>query len=332
MHFVSSFHLKMTPKQGRFIFWAENDILLGGIPFFAYIGNIIMIKMDKLDEVSKIERIIVKHPNDVFANQKNIEDQWRQLNYQSPPDYTRAVIEYDRFLEILNQSIAEVLLLPQNRTDSLDSIYVRDTMVISEHGLVLCNMGKAERRAEPEAVRVFLEKENIPIVGEISGDGRLEGGDLIWLDNKTLAVGRGYRTNDSGIRQLGELCGDGIEIVVVPLPHWRGKTDVMHLMSLISPIDSDLAVVYSPLLPVPFREWLLNRGIKLIEVPDSEFESMGCNILTLAPRKCLLLSGNNQTRKMLEAEAVEVIVYDGENISLKGSGGPTCLTRPLERI
>jgi N-dimethylarginine dimethylaminohydrolase len=159
----------------------------------------------------------------------------------------------------------------------------------------------------------------------------LEGGDLIWLDERTLAVGRGYRTNAEGVRQLRTLVGQSVSVIEVPLPHWHGQSDVMHLMSLISPIDRDLAVVYSRLLPVPFREWLLERGIHLVEVPDQEFETMGTNVLALAPRRCLMLAGSPLTRKALEQSGCEILEYEGSEISVKGAGGPTCLTRPLVR-
>lgn len=170
------------------------------------------------------------------------------------------------------------------------------------------------------------------IAGRIESPGRLEGGDVIWLDARTLVVGRGYRTNADGIRQLRAILGNRVEVVEVPLPHWHGPHDVMHLMSLISPIDHGIAVVYSQLLPVPFREWLLDRGIHLVEVPDEEFVSMGTNVLALAPRRCLILAGNPRTRAALERAGADVVEYEGTEISVKGAGGPTCLTRPLERM
>ena len=155
---------------------------------------------------------------------------------------------------------------------------------------------------------------------------------MAWLGPRTVAVGRGYRTNDAGIAQLRALLGDSAdEFITVSLPHWRGAEDVFHLMSIISPVDSDLAVVYSPLLPVPFREQLLARGETLIEVPDEEFGRMGANVLALAPRRCVLLDGNPITRARLEAAGASVLTYEGSEISLKGGGGPTCLTRPLVR-
>jgi N-dimethylarginine dimethylaminohydrolase len=172
----------------------------------------------------------------------------------------------------------------------------------------------------------------VSVVGEIRRPGCLEGGDVVWLDARTVVVGRGYRTNDDGIRQFRELLGDTIDdLIVVPLPHWRGPNDVFHLMSMLSPVDHDLAVVYSPLMPVPIREVLADRGMRFVEVPDDEFESMGTNVLALAPRRCLMLAGNPRTQAALEAAGAEVVVYEGEQISRKGGGGPTCLTRPLAR-
>src|SRR5439155_754324 len=146
------------------------------------------------------------------------------------------------------------------------------------------------------------------------------------------AVGQGYRTNAEGIRQLRELLAACIEgLIVVPLPHWRGPNDVFHLMSMVSPIDRDLFLVYAPLLPIPFREALLARGIELIEVPEGEFATLGCNVLALAPRCCVMVAGNPETRTRLRRAGVEVREFGGREICLKGGGGPTCLTRPLVR-
>jgi N-dimethylarginine dimethylaminohydrolase len=191
-------------------------------------------------------------------------------------------------------------------------------------------MGKAARRSEPAAQQRFFESIGVPIHGAITGEGRLEGGDVTWIDDRTLAVGRGYRTNDEGIRQLRALvdgCVD--ELLVVPLPHYRGPADVFHLMSIISPIDRDLMLVYSPLMPVPFREALVAREVQLVEVCEDEFETMGCNVLAVAPRTCVMLSGNPETRARLERAGATVHEFDGREISAKGAGGPTCLTRPL---
>ncbi|HMQ62942.1 MAG TPA: arginine deiminase family protein, partial [Flavilitoribacter sp.] len=186
---------------------------------------------------------------------------------------------------------------------------------------------------EPAAERLAFDRLGIPILGEIQAPGTLEGGDVAWLDSGTLAVGYSYRTNPAGIAQLeGLLRPFGIEILRADLPHYKGPGDVFHLMSIFSPVADDLAVAYSPLMPVAFRNELIRRGMRLVEVPDEEFDSMGCNVLALAPRTCLMVAGNPKTRAALEAEGCRVVTYLGEEISVKGGGGPTCLTRPIARI
>lgn len=283
-------------------------------------------------EVAPIRGMLLKHARDAFRSQQVIEGQWRGLRYAAPPRWDRAVEEYDRFVELLQGFGIEIQFLPADPGAGLDSIYIRDAVVLCEKGAILCNMGKLARRAEPKALEAALRERGSPVLGAIRGEGRLEGGDVVWLDSRTLAVGRGYRTNDGGIAQLREMLGDVVdELLVVPLPHHRGPNDVFHLMSIISPLDTDLALVHSPLMPVPFREALLRRGIGLLEVPEQEFASMGCNVLTVAPRCCVALGGNPRTRALLEGAGVEVHDYDGAEISVKGTGGPTCLTRPLSR-
>jgi N-dimethylarginine dimethylaminohydrolase len=197
--------------------------------------------------------------------------------------------------------------------------------------MVLARMGKPQRYGEPKAQAEAFRQWGIPIVGAIEPPGFLEGGDVVWLNEHTVAVGRGYRTNDAGIEQLRGFVGPGVNLVSVPLPHWRGPGDVFHLMSIISPVDRDLAVVYAPLMPVPFREWLIDLGYRLVDVPDAEFDSMGANVLALAPRRVVMVDGNPETRRRLEQAGAEVRVYSGAEISVKGGGGPTCLTRPIRR-
>jgi N-dimethylarginine dimethylaminohydrolase len=283
-------------------------------------------------ETGAITRILLKHPRDAFRDAATIDGQWRALNFTAAPDIATAVAEYDQFVSLLNgRGVALDFLAASNET-TLDSIYVRDASVVCERGAILCRMGKPARESESAAQDAAFRAMNYPVVGSIVAPGHLEGGDVLWLDRRTIVVGRGYRTNDAGITQLRALLQNDIDqMIVVPLPHWRGSADVFHLMSIISPVDRDLAVVYSPLMPVPFREFLLDRGISLVEVPDDEFATMGANVLAMAPRRVLMLSGNPMTRRRLEAAHVEVFEYDGDNISLKGGGGPTCLTRPLLR-
>jgi len=284
-------------------------------------------------ETGVLSRLLVKHARDAFRNPEAVADQWRALNFTAAPDFDNAVREYDRFVEILGTCGVSLEFLRSSSDVGMDSIYVRDASVVCDRGAILCRMGKPLRVHEPGAQAAAFRAIGLPIVGAITPPGILEGGDVVWLDRRTIAVGRGYRTNAEGIAQLRSLLADSIdELIVVPLPHWRGPGDVFHLMSIISPVDRDLAVVYSPLMSVPFREALLDRGITLVEVPDDEFESMGGNVLTLSPRRCVLLAGNPVTRSRLERAGADVYEYEGTDISLKGGGGPTCLTRPLRRL
>lgn len=282
-------------------------------------------------DVGALESVLLKHARDAFRDAATVEAAWRGLNYLAPPDPARAAAEYDRFAALIEETGARIQWMSPDDVTGLDSLYVRDASITSGAGMILCNMGKAARRTEPAAQADAFRTLGIPVAGAVTGEGRIEGGDVVWLDPTTLAVGRGYRTNDEGIRQLRGILGEGIDVVVAPLPHWRGPADVFHLMSILSPIDRDLALVYSPLLPVPFRELLLSRGFDLVEVPDEELESMGCNVLALGPRRCLMLDGNPLTRRRLEKAGAQVTVFSGEEICRKGSGGPTCLTRPILR-
>ena len=283
-------------------------------------------------EVGKLRRVAVKHARDAFGDAVAVDRQWRDLRYLARPDVTAAWAEYEHFLALLEAAGVDTLRLPPDDTVGLDSLYARDVSIVCDRGVILCNMGKPQRRTEPAAQEAAFRAAGIPIWGRITGDGTVEGGDVCWIDERTLAVGRGYRTNDAGIRQLRELvrgCVD--EVVVVPLPHWRGPEDVFHLMSIVSPVDRRLFLVYAPLMPVPFREVLLSRGIELVEVAEPEFETLGCNVLAVAPRDVLMVAGNRETRARLERAGVTVREFAGREICLKGGGGPTCLTRPLTR-
>ena len=283
-------------------------------------------------ETAPLRRVVLKHARDAFVSDDGIDGQWRGLHYSDRPRFERAADEYDRFAELLRGFDIDIEYLPADSRVGLDSIYTRDAVVVCDRGIILCSMTKKARWPEPEVEADAYRAMGLTVCGSIDGDGRLEGGDVVWIDPATVAVGQGYRSNPEGIRQLRELVGNCVEeLIVVPLPHWRGPSDVFHLMSVISPLDRDLALVYAPLLPVPFRDALLARHIELIEVPENEFETMGCNVLAIAPRRCVALAGNPVTRARMEDGGVEVHEYNGQEISVKGAGGPTCLTRPLMR-
>ena len=301
------------------------------------LGNIItprisIMKITFQSETARIQKIMLKNAKAGFINQAFIDKQWESLNYFARPDFAKAQEEYQKFIQFFENNGIEVHLLTQNENLSIDSVYCRDASILTDKGAVLCRMGKERRRGEPAALGELYEQLGIPVLGVIEAPGMIEGGDTNWIDESTLAVGRGYRTNASGIEQLKSLLKEHCEIVEVALPHYKGPSDVFHLMSILSPIDDDLFLVYSPLMPVPFRELLLSKGIELIELPDEEFESMGSNVLAIAPRKCLMTGHNPVTKARLEAAGAEVFVYEGVEISEKGCGGPTCLTRPLERV
>jgi arginine deiminase len=285
--------------------------------------------------VKPIKSVLVKHPKDAFISQQYITNNWPQLGWRAqlgPPYFEGAVAEYENFISLLKSHVPDVRYLPPDNRTGIDSIYAHDPVLITEQGAILLSMGNATRQKEPAAAGDYVKELGIPIFAAIKGQGKLEAGDLLWLNERTLAIGRGYRTNDEGIRQLQEILGDSIEdLIVVHLPHWHGEEECLHLLSLISLIDDKLAIVYSKLLTVSFREKLLQAGVKMLEVPDDEYETLGCNILALSPRKCIMLAGNPKTKKMLENEGVEVREFKGEEICIKGEGGPTCLTRPILR-
>jgi len=283
-------------------------------------------------EYGQLKSIYIKPATESFVSQGYVNAQWQELNYLGCPQYERAVSEYTQFEKLIKATGADVRHFTNDDTVKMDSIYCRDASIATDWGLIICNMGKAGRANEPFAAKKLYEANKESILGVIEAPGTIEGGDVAWLDDNTLAIGRTYRTNDSGIVQMKALLEPkGVEIIVVELPHYKGSSDVFHLMSILSPVDKDLAVVYSPLMPIKFRELLMKRGFELVEVPDEEFDSMGCNVLATSPRNCLMVAGNPITQQRLEAAGAKVTAYAGAEISVKGGGGPTCLTRPMLR-
>ena len=283
-------------------------------------------------EYLALDSVFIRPVREAFLDASRISAQWEGLNYLSAPDYEQAVREYGEFEALLRNSAREVLPMPGGDGLTMDALYCRDASIATDYGMVLCRMGKQARGGEPASHREVYQAMGIAVLGEIEPPGTLEGGDVAWLDRETLAVGHSYRTNAEGIRQLRALLEPkGITVIVADLPHFRGPSDVFHLMSILSPVDRDLAVVYSPLMPISLRNQLLDRGYTLVEVPRSEFDSLGCNVLATAPRTCIMASGNPETEKGLREAGCRVTVYEGAEISVKGGGGPTCLTRPYMR-
>ena len=291
------------------------------------------MKVTRHSEYLKLASVYLKSAKNSFLSEEELSEHWETLQYLSKPNFKKSLEEYAAFQTFFREKNISTCFFPINKKTKIDSIYCRDASIATDFGIIICNMGKQGRIHEPYAQLEAYKMNNVNILGEIKFPGTLEGGDVAWLDQNTLAVGHTYRTNEEGISQLkGLLQPKGIEIIVVELPHYKGESDVFHLMSILSPVDKNLAVVYSPLMPIKFRNELLERGFQLIEVPEQEFDSMGCNVLAVAPRDCLMVAGNPITRKLLEDAGVSVHIYEGNEISVKGGGGPTCLTRPIDRI
>ena len=257
---------------------------------------------------------------------------WEAFGYLRPIDHALAVREHAALRDLLAGAGVEVISGEIDNPRLQDAIFPFDPLIMTDDGAILCRMGKKLRRAEVGLAETTLADLGIPIAGRIVEPGTLEGGDCLWLDERTLAVGRGYRTNADGIRQLSELLGaQEVAVVQVELPYWHGPAECLHLLSLISLVDSNLAVVYLPLLPVSFVEFLEQRGIELVEIPEAEFVSQGSNVLAVGPRRCVLLRENVVTAERLRAAGCEVTLLAGDEVSHNRTGGPTCLTRPLLR-
>ncbi len=288
--------------------------------------------MSAHSESGKLSSLFIKKATAAFIDDAHVSMYWEALNYLGKPAIEKAINEYKAFEKILKDHGAQVYYFPEDSSVNMDSIYCRDAAIATSRGMIICNMGKAGRKNEPAAQQKAYEANGIKVLGVITAPGTIEGGDVAWLDSKTLAVGHTYRTNEEGIKQVTALLKPlGVNVITVPMPHYKGPSDVFHLMSVLSPVADNIAVVYSPLIPIVFRNELMARGFELVEVPEEEFDSMGCNVLALAPRTCLMVKGNPITKSRLEASGCRVIEYEGAEISVKGGGGPTCLTRPVTR-
>jgi dimethylargininase len=253
---------------------------------------------------------------------------WREYGWRAEPDAAAIAYEHEALCELLAGAGAEVVLAEAPLAGDPDAIYTYDPTLVADDGVVLLHPGKEGRRGEVAALAADLEQAGIPVLGRLGPPALAEGGDIIRLDERTLLVGLGYRTNEAGAAELRRLTS--LDVITFDLPHWRGEAEVMHLLSLLSPLADDLVVAYPPLLPTRLAQLLAERGVEIVAVPDEEFETMGGNVLALAPRRALVVEGNPETRRRLEAAGVEVLVYAGRELS-KGDGGPTCLTCPILR-
>jgi arginine deiminase len=282
--------------------------------------------------VTRLRRVIVKRPEEAFRSRDQIQKEWKHLAYTRPPDLARAAHGHQQFVKLMQDAGAEILYLPADDRTGLDSLYAHDPVLVTDRGAIIFQTGKVARRGEGPAFADAFKTWDVPILGTIDGPATAEAGDMIWLDHDTLLVGRGFRTNALGIERLSDLLSPlGVTVIPVELPYWNGPDDVLHLMSFISLLDDDLAVVFRRILPVPLFELLSVYRVQFVDVAENEYDTLGCNVLAVSPRNVILAGGNPITRGRLEAAGCKVSEFDGTEVCLPGAGGPTCLTRPLMR-
>lgn len=256
--------------------------------------------------------------------------EWETYGWHGAPDPDAAAQEHAALRAELIHAGAEVIVGTTPVPGDPDDIYAYDPLLPTDEGVVVLRPGKEGRRGEPEALAADLAALGLPVRATLEPPATAEGGDMFFLDERTLLVGVGYRTNVAAVEQLRTILS-GVEVIAFDLPHLNGPDECLHLMSFVSPLDADLAVAYPPLMPVRLVQLLAARGVELVEVPDEEFPTMGPNVLALGPRVALALEGNPVTQERMRRAGVDVRTYRGDEISRKGDGGPTCLTRPLVR-
>jgi len=273
-----------------------------------------------------LAEVLVSGPGRAFGRAYDMP--W--CGFLRPVDLDRACREHDALVDALTGLGVTVHVLDEpGGNDDPDLAYVFDPLLISDRGAIPLRPGKANRAGEPAVLEAWATAAGIPIAGRIAAPGTIEGGDTFWLRPDLLCIGRTLRTNDAGARQLAAIVGGDVRIFDVP--YWKGPAELVHLLSVVSPVADDVAVVYLPLLPVGLWELLRVLGVRLVEVPDDEYPTLGCNVLAVRPGVVIVADGNPVTRRSLEAAGVEVHAIPLGEVGENGSGGPTCLTRPILR-
>jgi dimethylargininase len=251
-------------------------------------------------------------------------------------DPARARAQYDRFTELVAASGAEIMWMPDEGDGLADAMFTHDPSLVTRHGAIVLNLGKKLRKGEAALHERLYADHGVPVLGRLEEPGTVEGGDCVWLDDATLVIGRGIRSNQAGIDQVAAMLRPhGIEVLAFDLPLWQGEAACLHLMSVISPLDDDLALVHAPLLPAAFYQLLKARGIELIVAPAEEFAQSGglnLNVLPTAPRELIMIDGFERTRQAMEAAGCRVSTFEGDALCIACEGGPTCLTRPVLRL
>jgi dimethylargininase len=269
--------------------------------------------------------VLVKRPGQAFG--RAFDDPAH--GFLRPVDLARAQREHDGLVAALDRLGVRVHVLDSEPASDPDLVYVFDPLLVTGAGAIPLRPGKPNRADEPAVMADWLTARGVPMAGRIEAPGTVEGGDTAWLRDGLLVIGRTLRTNDAGARQLAAIVGGDVRIV--DLPYWKGPAELVHLMSVISPLSDDLAAVFLPLLPAGLHAWLGELGIRLVAVPEEEYPTLGCNILAVRPGVVIVAEGNPVTRRALEAMGVEVHAVALGEVGENGSGGVTCLTRPLLR-
>jgi N-dimethylarginine dimethylaminohydrolase len=282
--------------------------------------------------VGPLQRVLVCSPRNAGWDQPERAARWHDLGFEHAPDFAHAQAQHEAFCIELKATGSEVIELPPAADLSLDAVYAHDPSLATDFGLIILRPGKANRVPEGRHHGSFCESLGVPTCGTILAPGTAEAGDILLLDARTLLIGHGYRTNAAGIGQMRALLAlRGVEVISAPLPHGRGPSACLHLMSLISLLDERTAIVDLPLLAVETVELLKDRGFTFIEIYDTERETLACNVLALGKKRLLAIEENRRTNDRLRRSGFEVRTFPGSEISINGGGGPTCLTRPLLR-
>ncbi|AEF56307.1 dimethylarginine dimethylaminohydrolase family protein [Marinomonas posidonica] len=278
----------------------------------------------------KMSKVLMRRPGDSLrqANQA----QW---HYNHLFDAEKAIQQFDAFTQLIIDSDCEIVWMEEGNDGLCDAMFTRDASLITKVGAIPLQMGKPLRAPEPELHKQTYEKLGIPILGQLTGDAKIEGGDTIWLNEKTLLVGMGFRSNQAGVAQLNELLNPhDIQVLGFDMPYWNGKDACLHLMSVISPLTESKYLVHPPLIPARLWQLLEAEGIECVIAPEDEFTAsfgLNLNVLPTSPDQCIMIDGFPKTKQVMEEHGVTVTVFEGDALCMACEGGPTCLTNPILR-
>lgn len=282
--------------------------------------------------VAPLQRVLVCSPRTAGWDRPDSVACWQKLGFLHPPDFPTAQSQHETLCRELQAAGAEVIELPPDPGLTPDAVYTHDASFPTDHGLIALRPGKPNRVSESSYHAGFCLRLNIPTQSKIPAPGTAEAGDMLWLDSKTLLIGHGYRTNNFAIQYIRALLAPhGTEVFSAPLPYGPGPSACLHLMSLISLLDDHTALVDLPWLAVETVELLKSRNFNFIEIAPSERDTLACNVLALGNNRLLAIAENEKTNARLRHAGFDVRTFPGSELCINGSGGPTCLTRPLLR-